>query len=272
MKLLNFFPGTPQLFNHPAISYKKPIDDFLVNKILEYIDRSFKDFSKLGFEKAVTGMALDINSIVCCHLLKTALGSRFTPVLIDFSTDSSDSQYTKETLQFINYLKLQCIIVKAGEIYKSQILLNSPKDSKINNRFYYRFINNILLQIADNLSAVLINNTNKTDRLLGKYPEVFKGHIMPFYSFYYSEIYDLASFLKIPTEFIQKAQYYQVWEKDNFGVTIQDLDPVLYLLNEKQLMPAEIAQEFNIDPTWLEKLKKRIENLPLINEASELII
>jgi len=102
---------------------------------------------------------------------------------------------------------------------------------------------------------------------------------MPFYSLYKSELLELASFLKIPTLKIptNSLPTYQ-------GLTYDKLDPVLYLLTEKQLKVEEIHQQFNIDVDcnspdsriidllWLKKLKIHIDKQLFQTTPSQFII
>lgn len=130
------------------------------------------------------------------------------------------------------------------------------------------------------MKAALVDIIDKSERLLGTRPEGFYGHLMPFYSLYKSEVFDLARFLGIPDQSISTT-YQELyvdhtalsWDKINRRtVSFQEIDSVLFLLTEKQLTPEEISQQLNIDLHWLKKLKSRLNKQLFRTTVSQFII
>lgn len=114
------------------------------------------------------------------------------------------------------------------------------------------------------MKAKLIDTADKSNRLLGDRPEGFYGHFMPFYSLYKSELYDLAAFLGIPDQFITHSGY--------LSFSWNQIDPVLFLLTEKQLAPEEISRQCNIDLQFLKNLKSQIDKKLFQAPVSQFII
>lgn len=228
-----------------SVTYKKPIDQQLVDKLVDFLAR--------GNKKTIIDLSGSVNSLVACSLLKTALGGSFTAVIVDLAPSphpGSDSEETKNLFRFASFSGISCIIVKAGIAYNEQIAIDPPKGQH-KEAFNQRFMSNILLQTADNLGAVICDPLDKSERVLGL-KKGNEGSIVPFYSLYKSEIYDLYSYLNLPQEFVKE-------EISTFGVSYAELDPMIYLLLEKQLSVGDIASE-HVDAALLAKLKKTLDH------------
>lgn len=123
------------------------------------------------------------------------------------------------------------------------------------------------------MKAGVLDTLDRSDRMLDLRPEGFYGHLMPFYSLYKSEVCDLAKFLQIPTEFLSIPFNRQgLLYTDNISLSYDQIDPVLFLLTEKQLSPKEISREHNIDLRWLKKLQSDINKAISKTAASQFLI
>lgn len=231
-------------------NYKKPIDEQLTAKLIYFIQSCSKKSSKIIVE--VNGT---INSFVSGVLLKKALGEKAMAMIFDFDTPKTD-----ELLNICKLLDLNTYLLKRGAKYQSELSTYKLHKQEAVRNFYLRFVNYHLSVQADIMKAYLVDTIDKSDRLTSHRPNVFYGSFMPFYSLYKTEVYDLAKFLKIPD---QPSANYDYWQK---------IDPVLFLLTEKQSTPEEIAREFNIELEWLKKLKTRIDKNSLESPVSQFII
>ncbi|MBI2600619.1 hypothetical protein HYW42_01585 [Candidatus Daviesbacteria bacterium] len=255
MDLLNLF------------KYKKPVDEQLVTKLTDYLQHYYQYLSKHGHHKIMVRISGDINSIVAGALLRQASKENIVAMIFDFGTDETNS-----LVELCKYSGLETFILKRGAAYQSEISayqLHTPASLK---RFYQRFINYHSAIQAENMKAVIVDTFDKSDRLLGNRPEGFYGHLMPFYSLYKSELYDLAQFLNIPGQFIPLTNYQGLLYPENIALTWDKIDPILFLLTEKQISPEEISQQFCVDLTWLKKLKTRIDKKSLETTVSQFII
>lgn len=234
----------------PSLKYKKPIDDQLVSKLIYFIESSYKKTTKI-----ITEVNGTINSLVSGVLLKKALGEKAMAIIFDFDTPKTD-----ELLNICKLLDLNTYLLKRGSAYQSELSTYKLHKQEAVRNFYLRFVNYHLSVQADIMKAYLVDTIDKSDRLTSHRPNVFYGSFMPFYSLYKTEIYDLAKFLNIPYD---ASADYGYWAK---------IDPVLFLLTEKQNTPEEIAREFNIDLEWLKKLKNHIDKDSLKSPVSQFII
>lgn len=229
----------------------KRIDAQLIDKLTNYIQNSCKDFSKI-----MVGMYGELNSLVAAKVLQQALGEKVLVIVFDFD----DAAKTNNLVAFCQQLSLNTYTLKRGAAYRNEIGSYGLHTLIKQGQFFKRFINYHLQIQADNMKTAIVDTIDKSDRLLGTRPEGFYGHFMPFYSLYKTEVYELANFLNIPEQFIQKPD------------DREKLDSVLYLLTEKELTPEEISEKFNIDLHWLKKLKSNLDKQPLKTTVSQFII
>lgn len=266
MNLLNLFNGQPKKFDVSSIKFKKPIDSQLTGKLIDYLQFSCKHLSKHDNHKIMVGVDGEINSLIVCILLKEALGENMIAMILDFG-----SPLTNNLVYFLSKSGIQTFILKRGEAYRGEVSayqLHNPLNIR---HFYKRFVNYHLLIQADHMKVALADTADKSDRLLGTRPEGFYGHLMPFYSLYKSEVYDLAKFLNVPDQLIPPSSY-QDLSYPEVVLTWDKIDPIIFLLAEKQLSPEEISQNHNIDLHWLKRLKSQIDKYSLKTTISQFLI
>lgn len=268
MKLLNLFNGKPKTFDVSSIKYRKPPDEQLVSKLISYLQSYYNRLSKRMQHSIVLGIDGEINSWVAAKLLKQASGESVWAIVFDFNNPA----WTSSAVKFCEQLGLGNYVLEVGTEYQDEVSsyqLRAPTDLR---SFYKRFTNYHLLTLAGLWKANLADTADKSDRLLGIKPEGFYGHLMPFYSLYKSEIFELADYLGIPNQFIYQAEFQDLPYPDNVPLTWDKVDPVLYLLNEKQFKVEDISQQFNIDIHWLRSLKNHINKQLFQTAVSQFII
>lgn len=222
-------------------NFKKPIDQQLVDKLISY----FQSVCKKG-HKIMVSVDESINSQVAAMLIGKASKEDAIAMIVDLGSSQINS-----LSNFCQKLGLKTFILDRQAAYKAEV------DAFGKNHHFKRFIAYHLLIQADLMRAKVLDYLDKSDRLLGVRPEGFYGHFMPFYSLYKSELYELASLLHIPVT------------RDE---TYEKVDPILYLLTEKQLTPEEIAEQHNIDIHWLRSLRLHINKQLFQTITSQFII
>lgn len=226
------------------------VDQQLVDKIIDFLAKSK--------HKVIVRIDGGVNSQVAAVLLEKALGENALSLIIDFGTTQ-----TNNLIMISNHLKLNAYCLNRAAAYQKEVASYKFHAKNLEN-FYKRFVNYHLLIQAQTMGAKILDSFDKSDRLLSARPEGFYGHLMPFYSLYKSELFNLANFLNIPDEFIISSSYLNMpWDK---------IDPILYLLTEKQLSPEQISQQLNIDLPFLKELKRITDNHILQTPVSQLII
>ncbi len=226
-------------------NYKKLVDNQLTDKLISFLQTCKSP--------AIIEINGTINSLAAGVLLQKALGEKAIALIIDFDTPK-----TTTLIDLCKSFNLNAYVLKRGAAYQTELKAYHLHQKDLNN-FYKRFINYHLSVQADIMGAQIVDNIDKSGRLTNQRPDCFYGSFMPFYSLYKTEVYDLAKFLNIK----EISTDHEYWEK---------IDPILFLLTEKQLTPEQISQEFKIDLAWLKKLKKHIEKQTLESPISQFII
>lgn len=268
MDLLNLFNSQPKPFDVSSVKYKKPIDGQLVTRLIDYLQLSYKYLPKTGHHKIMAGIDGEISCLMAAKLLKQAAGENVMAMIFDISNPA----WTNLMVEFCKQLSLQAYILKRGAYYQDELATYRLHNPKSIRHFYKRFINYHLLIQAEHMKAAMVDTADKSDRLLGTRPEGFYGHFRPFYSLYKSELFELAKFLGIPGQFISSTHYQDLLYPESNTLPWGKLDPILFLLTEKQLTPEQISQQFNIDLHWLKRLKSHIDKQSSKTTASQLII
>ena len=248
MNLPKFF-NKSNTFDVSSLKYKKLIDQQLVDKLVGFLSKS-KD------RRVMVEIDGSINTLVAGMLAKLALGENAIALIFDFETPK-----TNQLVQICKYLNLESYILKRGSAYQNEVSsYHLHKLSDIKN-FYKRFISYHLSIQAENMKAQLLDTACKSDRLLDIRPDGFYGHFMPFYSLYKSELFDLARYLNMQDQFPQ-----------NIALPFDKIDPILFLLTEKQVSPEEISHQFKIDLPWLKRLKSHVDKHLFQTPVSQFII
>lgn len=268
MDLLNLFNRESQTFDVSSVKYKKYIDDQLVIKLTNYFESSYRRLSKDGHHKIMVGIDGEVNCLIAAQLLKQAVGENVVAMIFDLTNPA----WTENLVKFCKQLGMESFILKRGVAYQNEVATYRLHNPKSIRHFYKRFINYHLLIAADQMKAAVLDTVDKSDRFLGLRPEGFYGHFMPFYSLYKSEVYELARFLKIPTQLLGDFNYQEILYPPGAALSWDKIDPVLYLLAEKQLRPEEISQQFKIDLPWLKRLKSHMGKQAFVTAVSQFII
>lgn len=264
MNLLNLFTNQPKTFDVSSIKYKKPIDQQLVDKLIDYIQQSFKHLSKQHLHKIMLGTIGGESEFLIAYLLQQALPENIVVIIFDFG----DGQKTNKLIEICRKLALETYILKRGQEYRHEAQSYHLHTKQQLKPFYHRFLNYHLSTQADLMKVGLIGTADKSDRLLGLREGSLNGHLTPFYSLYKSEIYDLAKFLNLPYQ----TSLYHDHLYQNTPLPWDKIDPILYLLIEKQLKPEEISQAYKIDIHWLRSLRIHVNKHLFQTTVSQFII
>lgn len=270
MNLLNLFNGQPKTFDVSQVKYKKPIDGQLVNKLIDYLQQSFKNLSKHSLHTIMLGMFGAESELLMAYLLQQALRQiqgELTENILVIIFDFDDVQKTKKLIEICKQLSLESYILKRGIEYRSEAQSYHLHTQTQLKPFYHRFLNYHLSTQADLMKAGVVGTLDKSDRLLGL-TGGFYGHLTPFYSLYKSEVYDLAKFLNLPYQ----PTLYQDHLYQNTPLPWDKIDPILYLLTEKQLKPEEISEHYKIDIHWLRSLRLYVNKQLFQTSISQFLI
>lgn len=208
--------------------------------------RKITDFLKSTLEKqriknVIIGLSGGIDSMTSFYLLKDVLPPEniFIAHLYYFENSSADLDKVAKAAgvpsENIHYLSIKkptdsiCELLKIG-------------DDKIrigNVMARIRMI--ILYDLAKKYNALVCGTENKSEHYLGYFTRFGDeaSDMEPIRHLYKTQVYQLASYLKIPQEFISKPPTAGLWEgqtdEKEFGFSYRQADPILYLYFEKKM-------------------------------------
>jgi NAD+ synthase len=257
--VIRFFPGVPRKIDQINVAYKLTINHETVQKILNFSTSALEKMNSVGLgEKVVVGMSGGLDSTLTIALLKKAIGrNRVLGVIVDV-----DSVETEKAVSLGREMGVDYQVISARNLIRKYSSLISQHGPFTGINIETRAVHSIIFQVADGEMASVASTIDRSENLIFRHMEYFYGQLAPLIGLYKTEVVDLASFLGVPTRVVNSRPGCKNWWWDDeiFGVGYDILDPVLYLMSEKNLTAKQIAKEYQIDENWLCKIESRLKN------------
>ncbi|TQR34643.1 NAD(+) synthetase [Campylobacter sp. MIT 99-7217] len=202
--------------------------EILEKKILNFIIQKVQNAHAKG---VIFGLSGGIDSALVASLCVRALKQDCFALLMP--TDLSDSNNLKDAIKLCESLNLKHKIINIQEILDTFIKQSQTPDKLRIGNLAARVRMSLLYDYSALLKFLVVGTSNKSELLLG-YGTIY-GDLAcafnPIGSLYKSEIFEFASFLNLPKEFIQKAPSADLWEgqsdEKELGFTYARIDEVL---------------------------------------------
>ncbi len=168
---------------------------------------------KIGSKYAVLGISSGIDSSLVLTLLATAIDQDKIKAI--FMPDRYTKQEDYDDIKMLSESTgVEIIEVNIENIFQSYRKTLNSTDKKIEGNVRSRIRANILYYHANLLGGLVIGTTNRTEYLLGYYTKYGDGacDIEPIEGLYKTDVWDIASILKIPQSIIDKRPSAGLWE------------------------------------------------------------
>ncbi len=230
-------------------------------------------FAKNSFKQAVIGLSGGLDSAVVAALAVNALGNEnITGLLMpsEFSTQHS----IDDAIALAKNLKIAHKIIPIKATYEAfnQTLDAIFKDNTFGitqENLQARIRGTLLMAYSNKYGHIVLNTSNKSELAVG-YSTLYgdsNGALSVIGDLYKTDVYKLADFINrhnyvIPQNIITKAPSAELRpnQKDSDSLPEYELlDKILYLLIEKQLPPAEVA-DYGFSPELVGRVSDMIFN------------
>jgi len=234
--------------------------EFVEKRIVKFIRAKVID---AGFSGAVIGLSGGIDSSVVAALCVRALGPDKVLGLMLPEKDSEPSDI-KDALKIAEQLNIPYKIIDVSPIINAcrVTYVEDATDPPIivgNVKARVRMIT--LYYYANKLRRLVVGTSNKSEILIGYFTKFGDGasDILPIGDLYKTQVRQLADYLNIPREIIDKIPTAGLWkgqtDESEIGVPYSVLDLILYGL-EHWKNESEIAEELQIP---IEKVNRIVE-------------
>lgn len=208
--------------------------------------------SKANSKGIVFGLSGGIDSTLVAYLACEALGKDkvFGIIMPSTTTPTEDNIHGVEIAQIlgIDYTEIAIDGILNEYLSMTQIEKNELAIGNLKAR-----IRMSIIYYYANAKNYLVSGTgNKSEILIGYFTKFGDGacDIEPIGDLYKTEVYELAEYLKVPQEIINKPPRAGLWnnqtDEDEIGMDYDLMDKILYLYSEKDLKSDEIAENLGI--------------------------
>jgi len=223
------------------------------NQIIQFIKQ------QTGHRPAVIGLSGGLDSSVVAYLAVEALGAdKVYAVMSPSSTNTvQDLELAKRVTKYLN---IQYSISNIENIIKT--FQNETKlfqNTKSLGNLKARIRMSLLYGKANEIGGIVLGTGNKTELLTGYFTKYGDGGVdlLPIGDLYKTQLRELAKFLSVPREIIDRAPTAGLWEgqtdENEMGITYDELDKILMAIERYGDL-----DRFDIDN--VKKVKQMIQN------------
>ena len=240
----------------PKLDVKKTKDD-----IVEFVQNKV---SEANAEGLVIGLSGGIDSTLAAFLACEAVGKEnvFGIVMPSTTTPTEDKLHGTVIAQLLGINYKEIAIDSILNEFLSVTQLEEDKLSIGNLKARIRM--SIIYFYANSKNYLVSGTGNKSEILIGYFTKHGDGacDIEPIGDLYKTDVYQLAKYLEIPQEIIDKPPRAGLWnnqtDEDEIGMTYELLDKILYRNLEKDIDAKSIADELDIEVDEVNNIINRV--------------
>ncbi len=240
----------------PKLDVKKTKDD-----IVEFVQNKVSEANANGL---VVGLSGGIDSTLAAFLACEAVGKDnvFGIVMPSTTTPTEDKLHGTVIAQLLGINYKEIAIDSILNEFLSVTQLEEDKLSIGNLKARIRM--SIIYFYANSKNYLVSGTGNKSEILIGYFTKHGDGacDIEPIGDLYKTDVYQLAKYLEIPQEIIDKPPRAGLWnnqtDEDEIGMTYELLDKILYRNLEKDIDAKSIADELDIEVDEVNNIINRV--------------
>ena len=217
--------------------------------ITEFIKQKVSEANTDGI---VVGLSGGIDSTLSAYLACEALGKDkvFGIIMPSTTTPTDDKLHGIEIAQKLGIDYKEIAIDSILNEYLSMTQLEEDELSIGNLKARIRM--SIIYYYANAKNYLVSGTGNKSEILIGYFTKYGDGacDIEPIGDLYKNDVYELAKFINVPQEIIEKPPRAGLWnnqtDEEEIGMSYDLIDQILYLYTEKDMKNSEIAEKLEI--------------------------
>ncbi len=205
--------------------------------------------NRIGIKKAVIGISGGVDSAVSTFLTVKALGKEnVLGVMMPYKTSSKNS--ITDAQKVINAVGINSQKIEITPMVDAY--LDNYADKKISSKrkgnIMARMRMIVLYDLSAKENALVIGTGNKTEAMLG-YTTIYGDNacaINPIGDLYKTQIWELARYIGVPENIINKAPSADLWDgqtdEGEMGIKYKEVDNLLYHKYDEKLSDSELIR------------------------------
>lgn len=251
----------------PELNVKKTKND-----IVEFVQNKVSEANANGL---VVGLSGGIDSTLAAFLACEAVGKEnvFGIVMPSTTTPTEDKLHGTTIAQLLGINYKEMAIDSILNEFLSITQLDEDVQSIGNLKARIRM--SIIYFYANSKNYLVSGTGNKSEILIGYFTKYGDGacDIEPIGDLYKTDVYQLAKYLNIPQEIIDKPPRAGLWnnqtDEEELGMNYELIDRILYQHIEKDLDSNSISEELDINIADVENIINRVERNKHKNKVPE---
>jgi NAD+ synthase len=236
-----------EIKNQDYSSITKKIEDFLKMKL--------QDSNSNG---VILGLSGGIDSSVITYLCSRVLKDK-TLALVMPDSKISPKEETEDALKIIDKLGIDYKLLDINLIVSEYSKYLEPNERALGN-LRARVRANILYYYANSKNLLVVGSSDKSEYLIGYFTKFGDGSsdILPIAALYKTQVREIAKFLGVPQNIIEKKSSPNLWKghiaEEEIGVSYEEIDSILYCLFDKKLTIEDTIETTGIEKNTIEKI------------------
>ena len=215
-------------------------------------------------EGLILGLSGGIDSAVLAYICKRKFPDKTIAIVMP-DTAITPKIETEDALKMVSLTGIQYKLIDINPIVNEYSMYLEPNERAKGN-LRARVRTNILYYYANAKNYLVLGSSDKSEYLIGYFTKFGDGasDITPIVSLYKLQVREIAKYLGVPENVITKKSSPHLWKgheaENEFGVSYEEVDSILYCLFDKKLSAQETQELTGIEMSTIEKIQELNKN------------